>query len=142
MPTDAVFLDSNGWVALLNKRDSLNVKADAVFLELGRARRPIVLTDWVLAETGNGLARTPARALFAEAAQKFLRSPQARVISISPVFMRRALTLYAERSDKTWGLVDCASFVVMAEHGITEAFTTDRHFEQAGFRCLLPMGGD
>jgi predicted nucleic acid-binding protein len=54
--------------------------------------------------------------------------------------MERALQLYAERADKTWGLVDCASFVVMTEQGMTEAFTTDRHFEQAGFRCLLPPG--
>jgi predicted nucleic acid-binding protein len=28
---------------------------------------------------------------------------------------------------------------VMAEHGILEAFTNDRHFEQAGFKCLLPV---
>jgi uncharacterized protein len=40
--------------------------------------------------------------------------------------------------DKTWGLVDCASFVVMSERGVMEAFTTDRHFDQAGFACLLP----
>ena len=52
--------------------------------------------------------------------------------------MERALKLYAERADKAWGLVDCASFIVMSEQRISEAFTTDRHFEQAGFRCLLP----
>lgn len=27
----------------------------------------------------------------------------------------------------------------MSDHGVTEAFTTDRHFEQAGFHCLLPV---
>jgi predicted nucleic acid-binding protein len=35
-------------------------------------------------------------------------------------------------------MVDCANFVVMADLGIRDAFTSDRHFEQAGFRCLLP----
>ncbi len=39
--------------------------------------------------------------------------------------------------DKEWGLVDCVSFVVMREHGIEAALTTDRHFIQAGFRALL-----
>jgi hypothetical protein len=29
------------------------------------------------------------------------------------------------------------SFVVMREHGITEALTGDHHFEQAGFEMLL-----
>jgi predicted nucleic acid-binding protein len=26
----------------------------------------------------------------------------------------------------------------MKDEGMTDAFTTDRHFEQAGFNCLLP----
>ncbi len=34
-------------------------------------------------------------------------------------------------------LVDCASFIVMADATITEAIASDRHFEQAGYRCLL-----
>jgi predicted nucleic acid-binding protein len=49
----------------------------------------------------------------------------------------RAVEQYRRFSDKTWGLVDCASFVVMRERGITEAFTSDYHFEQAGFKRLL-----
>lgn len=32
----------------------------------------------------------------------------------------------------------CASFLVMEDNGISQAFTNDRHFEQAGFRNLLP----
>ncbi len=37
------------------------------------------------------------------------------------------------RKDRT----DCISFIVMQEHGLTEALTGDKHFEQAGFRALL-----
>ena len=48
-----------------------------------------------------------------------------------------AWILLQERLDKEWTLVDCASFVVMKQHEITEAFTTDHHFEQAGFVRLL-----
>ena len=39
--------------------------------------------------------------------------------------------------DKEWSLVDCASFVIMKQRGVTEALTTDHHFEQAGFVRLL-----
>lgn len=35
--------------------------------------------------------------------------------------------------DKTWNLVDSASFTVMRHHRIGEAFSTDHHFDQAGF---------
>lgn len=49
----------------------------------------------------------------------------------------QAFDLFRDRSDKDWGLVDCVSFVVMTERGMTDALTTDPHFQQAGFRALL-----
>lgn len=48
-----------------------------------------------------------------------------------------AWALWTARSDKDWSLVDCASFVVMQQLKLTEALTTDHHFEQAGFLRLL-----
>lgn len=60
------------------------------------------------------------------------------MVFVTPALMERALLLYSDRPDKAWGLVDCASFVVMSDERISEVFTTDRHFEQAGFTCLLP----
>ncbi|MEZ4571694.1 MAG: hypothetical protein R2849_15445 [Thermomicrobiales bacterium] len=51
--------------------------------------------------------------------------------------MGAGYTLFARNTDKSWTLVDCISFVVMQERGITEALTADRHFVQAGFRALL-----
>ena len=48
-----------------------------------------------------------------------------------------AWTLWRTRLDKEWSLVDCASFVVMQQQGITEALTTDHHFEQAGLVRML-----
>jgi uncharacterized protein len=38
-----------------------------------------------------------------------------------------------QRPDKEWSLTDCISFIVMEEHGLTEALTADHHFAQAGF---------
>jgi hypothetical protein len=37
------------------------------------------------------------------------------------------------RPDKEWSLTDCISFVAMNERNITDALTSDHHFEQAGF---------
>ncbi|HEX7184148.1 MAG TPA: PIN domain-containing protein [Thermoanaerobaculia bacterium] len=139
MPSRRVFLDTNGWIALLSSSDSLHVHAQPLWTELVRQDSSILLTDWVAAETGNGLARTLARAHFPNAVELIRSSSQVQWITITDDLFRRALQRYAERHDKSWGLVDCASFVVMEDHGVQEAFTNDRHFMQAGFRTLLPI---
>jgi predicted nucleic acid-binding protein len=51
--------------------------------------------------------------------------------------MAHALDLYQSREDKGWGLVDCASYILMEQQGIQEALTLDHHFDQAGFRRLI-----
>jgi len=38
---------------------------------------------------------------------------------------------------KTYSLCDAVSFVLMRRRSLSEALTTDRHFEQEGFRRLL-----
>jgi hypothetical protein len=50
---------------------------------------------------------------------------------------REAFLLYSARVDKAWSQTDCASFCIMRDHGIAEALTHDRHFQQAGFVALL-----
>jgi predicted nucleic acid-binding protein len=50
---------------------------------------------------------------------------------------RWALERYRSRVDKTWGLTDCMSFLIMEQKGITEALSGDRDFQQAGFEVLL-----
>jgi predicted nucleic acid-binding protein len=59
------------------------------------------------------------------------------IVHIDPDLDAAAWALLKTRPDKSWSLVDAASFVVMSERGITEALTTDQHFEQAGFVRLL-----
>lgn len=48
-----------------------------------------------------------------------------------------AWQLVVSRADKRWSLVDASSFVVMRRLGITDALTTDHHFEQAGLVRML-----
>ncbi len=138
MADEVVFLDTNGWIALLNASDTLHETAGLLWRDLGRRGYSIVLTDWVVAETGNGLARTPARQEFMAATETLLNSPRCRIVFITDRLLRQALELYRARADKRWGLVDCSSFMVMKDEGIQEALTNDRHFNQAGYRRLLP----
>jgi hypothetical protein len=134
----SIFLDTNGWLSLLNSTESMHAEADRFWREFVRSKRPFVLTDWVVAETGNGLARFSRKGQFRDALNRILQNPRGEIVFVDDVLMGLALDYFARYADKSWGLVDCASFVVMQQRGITEAFTSDRHFEQAGFACLLP----
>lgn len=105
--------------------------------EINREQRRVVLTDWIIAETGNGLARTAARPSFLRAVDIVLSSDRVSIIHVDDDLLRRAMRLYGDRNDKNWGLTDCASFEVMRQMRITDAPTSDHHFEQAGFVSLL-----
>jgi predicted nucleic acid-binding protein len=136
--TSSVFLDTSGWIAILNSVDSQHLIAQDTWRELANRGCRFVVTDWIIAETGNGLSRSLMRGRFVEVVQQMLEAPSVEIVAICDDLLRRALAEYAKFADKSWGLVDCASFIVMRERGITEAFTCDRHFDQAGFECLLP----
>jgi uncharacterized protein len=70
-------------------------------------------------------------------AQHVIDSDQIHLVPQSTELFREAFALYRARPDKDWSLTDCASFLIMEHHGIEEALTHDRHFEQRGFRALL-----
>ena len=136
---EAVFIDTSGWIAILNADDAFHAEAVERLREFETARRQLFTTDWVLAGTGNGLARVAARKRFAPAVDTFLKSPNGRLVRIDAKLFQDALALYRRSDDKTWGFVDCASFVVMGRENIGDSLTTDQHFAQAGFRRLLAM---
>ena len=60
-----------------------------------------------------------------------------QIISQTHELFDRALNLYGEGRDKEWSLVDCASILLMWDHGISEALTNDRHFVQAEMIPLM-----
>jgi len=130
----AVFADTSFYLAVLNPRDLAHAKA----LQVGeRFHRPVLLTDFTLLELGNALSGAGQRELFSRLVSHLRAHPNVRIIPASRDLLDRGLELFSRRGDKEWSLTDCTSFVVMQEEGLTEALTTDHHFEQAGFRALL-----
>lgn len=134
-----VFLDTNGWLSLLNSGDVGHQVADSIWRDMIRRGARLIVTDWVVAETGNGSARSRTRHRFVDAVQATLKHPRVELVIVDEALLQRALQHFARHADKSWGLVDCASFIVMRDRGISEAFTSDQHFEQAGFVRLLAL---
>jgi uncharacterized protein len=127
--------DTHFYLALLNERDPAHAVALA-FLGSDEMEQ-FVTTSWVLLELANAMSRSRLRARCHDFIRRLQGSEQTRIIPLSDALQSRGLDLFGERLDKAWSLTDCISFVVMANEGLTEALTGDRHFEQAGFRALL-----
>jgi uncharacterized protein len=136
-PRDELFLDTAFAIAITNPKDQYHDLGRQLALEIRRQDARLTTTRAVLLEIGNALSPQRNRSDAVRFLQSLERDPRIILFSLSDGLYQEALALYAARPDKEWGLVDCASFVVMAERGITKALTADEHFEQAGFQALL-----
>ena len=88
-------------------------------------------------EIGNSLSKQKYRAAAIQLLESLETDPSVEVVLLTNSLYKLAFNLFKQREDKEWGLVDCISFIVMQDRGITDALTTDTHFQQAGFRVLL-----
>lgn len=132
-----VFLDTSYAVALSARTDQNHERAVELAKELGEASTDFVTTRAVLLEIGNALARVRHRQAAVRLLSALENDPKVEIVSASDDLYQRALDIYRDRLDKEWGLIDCMSFVVMTDEGLTEALTADKHFQQAGFHTLL-----
>ncbi len=134
---NSVFLDTSHAVALANKRDAYHEKALALAEQVSREGAQVVTTQAVLTEIGNALSSKKSRSFAVKYIESVERTPTFYVVDSTADLFHHGFALYRERQDKTWGLTDCISFIVMREQDLTDALTADRHFEQAGFNALL-----
>ena len=132
---EQLFLDTSFIQAVLNKRDQYRESA-LRFVPLLQTANELWITEAVLVEVGNAFSRLDRLAATQFIAQCY-RQANMRVVGVETKLLSSAVDLYNARSDKTWGLTDCISFVVMEQQGLSAALTADQHFTQAGSRALL-----
>ena len=83
------------------------------------------------------MSPVPLRGLAIDLLDRIEQSSRIEVVHVTPELYAKGWKLYGNRLDKDWGVIDCISFVIMQERNLTEALTSDHHFEQAGFEILL-----
>lgn len=137
MAANDVLMDSSGFLALWDAGDAHHGAAVRLQRRLTAKGRRFLTTDYVVDETATLLLVRHSH----EAASDFLetieRSEALALEWVGPDRFHTASAFFRKRRDKTWSFTDCVSFCLMRELRIREAFTTDRHFEQAGFVPLL-----
>ncbi len=124
-----MFLDTSGLVAYLDASAATHGDAETFF-----HAAPSRLTHRFVALCQ---ARKLNRELTLFFVTDLLENPGVEIIWVDELLIRTALEFLKTRSDKGYSLCDAVSFLIMQERTLTEALTTDHHFEQAGFRRLL-----
>ena len=132
MPT--LFADSWYYIELLDRRSASHTQA-VEYLKGRRAR--IVTTAWVLTEVAAHFSRAKTRHLFVGLTELLNNDADTVVVPANADLFNLGTTMYRDRPDKDWSLVDCISFVIMGRQALYEALTADHHFRQAGFVPLF-----
>ena len=132
-----VFLDTSFAIALSAPSDRLHDRALHLAQMLQAAETRLVTTQAVMLEIGNALSQLPYRQAAIVLLNSLVADSKVEIVPLSQELYERAFQLYCDRTEKEWRFGDCISFIVMQYSGITEALTSDEHFQQAGFRALL-----
>ncbi len=129
-----MLLDTSGLHCFFDEKDFRHNDASA-FVESAAIR---VTTSYVLTEfIPLCQVRRLNRKKTLEFVETLVKNPLIEIVWVDEVLHQRGFQLLQERLDKTYSLCDAVSFIIMRERGITEALTTDKHFEQEGFVKLL-----
>lgn len=133
----AVFADTCYWIALLNPKDQTHDIAVKVSKGLGSTR--MITTEAVLTELLNyfGARGSYLRKAAAQLVESIYADASIRTLPQTHESFLAGFRLYLARPDKGYSLTDCISMEVMRREGLSEALTTDEHFTQEGFTCLL-----
>ena len=132
-----IFVDTSALIAVGNMRDSFHSQAVRVKNELKQFGRNFITTNAILLEFGNAFSQINLRPTAVKMIEAVRCSSKWKCVSIDETLLERGFQKFKQINDKEWGLVDCISMIVSKDNEVTEIFTTDHHFEQAGFKILL-----
>lgn len=129
-----MLLDTSGLLSLFD--EGAGAHPEAVRCYRGASR--LLTHNYVLAEfVALAHSRRMPRRQSLDFLTDLLGHPRVGLTWVDQPLHRSAMNLLGQRLDKSYSLCDAVSFVVMRGQGVTDALTSDHHFEQEGFVCLL-----
>jgi predicted nucleic acid-binding protein len=129
------FIDTWYLIALADPTDSHHRQAKLIDVTISGNRlftHDAVLTELLTYFSAGG---RNSRSKAVSFVRDILQRSDYRVERASDLF-GAALSLYSQRPDKEYSLVDCMSMVLMEQRDITHVLTNDHHFRQEGFTVV------
>lgn len=136
---ETVFVDTSAFIGLIVNSDSVHSPSVTIMSELFEKKCRLVTSEYIFFELANAFSAARSRTAAVNFIDQIATNPDVDIVWSSRELFTDSYELYQDRRDKNWSLTDCTSFIIMREFGISLAFTTDSHFEQAGFVRLLKI---
>lgn len=139
---DPIFLDTSGWLAASNPKDTHYEQAAVAYDELATNGANFVTSNLVVAEMHALIVRERGAKAGCALLDAIYSDPLYGVIVVDRDLELRATDNWLRRYTETrFSLTDAVSFQIMREKRIQNAFAIDHHFEIAGFRLVAIESG-
>lgn len=131
-----IFVDTGGWIALIDRNDSLHTRARNYYAERVAGRDRFLTTNYVVDETATHLrydAGLRAALTFREALDAAVAGRRLRVAWIDQRLEREGWNLLERYADVPLSLTDAVSAAVARRAKVREVFGFDKDFRALGF---------
>lgn len=135
--SSTIFVDTSGWLAAINTRDSRHHDVVETYDDLVARRTSFVTSNLVVAEMHILIVRDRGATAGCALLDAIYTDPLYRVIAVDRDLESEAAERWLRRfTDQRFSLADAVSFEIMRRERIGEALALDHHFEAAGYRLL------
>ncbi|MBF0328157.1 MAG: PIN domain-containing protein [Nitrospirae bacterium] len=130
-----IFIDTSGFIAVLNADDDMHVRAKEVWIKMISDRTNLITNNYILVET---FALVQSR-LGMAAVRAFQEDilPLIHVEWVDEISHKMGVSALLATGRKKLSLVDCVSFETMRKLALRNVFTVDKHFKDQGFKSVI-----
>ena len=129
-----MLLDTSGLLCLHFSAEPFHIKACEEYQKAtARLTHSYIVAEYVALANARRFSRPSVLSFVID----LLENPDIETVWVNEPLHRAAVDLLLARQDKSYSLCDAVSFILMSQRSLTQALSTDRHFEQEGFVRLL-----
>lgn len=136
-----IFLDTSGWLAAINTRDSRHTDVVRTYADLLSQKTLFITSSLVVSEMHSLIVRERGAKVGCDLLDAAYTDASYRVVAVDRDLESEATDRWLRRfTDHQFSLNDAVSFEIMRAEQIGEALALDHHFEVAGYR-MVPAPG-
>jgi len=122
---NAIFVDSNYFIALFNVSDTLHAKALALAESMVNKNIRLHISNYIMLEVLTVLSQRVGREAAKVASDNLTDSEQIRTVHVTEELHSRSLEIFRTIDSKNVSLVDCSILAVINYAGIKQLLTFD-----------------